>query len=68
MANDFPPKEEDSSPPHITVLYIGKQKAADVERIKNIISEAISGAKSIPIRTNGLGWFTSDQDDITQNF
>lgn len=54
--------EHDSSPPHITVLYLGEAAADRLEEARELLGTVASEFKPIPVEfAKGTSWFTNDE-------
>lgn len=65
IALQFPPRpEEDKSPPHITILYIGKKTPKEVEKIKNIVKNELKDFSSLKCKLDGVDYLETEDDKI----
>lgn len=62
IAKFFPKKEEDTSPPHITVLYFGKVLAADKNAYKQVIEIALEKTKIGKVYLDDLSFFKNEEN------
>lgn len=54
--------EHDSSPPHITVLYLGEAAADRLEEARELLGTVAAEFKPIPVEfAKGTSWFTNDE-------
>jgi 2'-5' RNA ligase len=59
LASEFPPLTEDSSPPHITFLYIGNQ-VKDLDKLIEDIRVGLENVKSFKATLNGVEYFRNE--------
>ena len=58
IALQFPPRsEEDTSPPHITMLYIGSKTAKETDEIKSLIETELKQHSVLECEVGGVGYF-----------
>lgn len=59
LASEFPPLTEDSSPPHITFLYIGNQ-VTDLDKLIEDIRVALQDVKAFRATLDGVEYFRNE--------
>lgn len=62
LAKQYPPKQEDKSDPHITVLYIGEASIDELDLIEKVSRKVLSKYRPLEIFIGGLAWFDSNED------
>lgn len=63
IARLYPKLDKDSSPPHITVLYVGDVKADKKHQVIKAIKEIASQYDPIDIWIDGLAYFTNPKKE-----
>lgn len=64
LAKQFPPKEEDSSPPHVTLLFIGKITETEFEKVVEAVRSVGSRVAPFTLSVNGVDQFTNEEGQI----
>lgn len=68
LAKGFAPKEQDSSPPHVTVLYIGAVPRARFAELEDIIRDVAGDHDPLPLKfREGVEYFENDEGQTIAN-
>ena len=65
LAIKFPKLKEDSSDPHITILYLGDQKISNKDKILAAALEVVNKTEQFSIKLDGLDYFDKNKDGQT---
>jgi 2'-5' RNA ligase len=61
LASQYPSKEEDSSPPHITTLYCGDIRPLTASDAVNIVKKVAKSHSQMECFVGGLAYFTNPE-------
>jgi 2'-5' RNA ligase len=59
LASEFPPRAEDPSPPHMTLLYVGKVPRTEFDRLVATVADVARGDAPFTVEMTDYGEFTN---------